>query len=815
MRSPRLLACIVVGQILGILCAELLSQRLPVTLLCVLFGGGGASLAAMRLPFSFRAALVAGTIAAGLLVGQLECAAQDRLRLPAAPRTFDACVESIEFRSSGARYVWGRIRAADDRPRLPIRAEWFPSPPSGPPTLHVGDCFRLRARFRAIRSFANPGGIDRARAKERRGLVARITLVGERWITVTRRAPETPRWHLNALRERVAARMRVEGRAGGLVAALSLGDRRGLASQDRDRFARLGVAHVLAVSGLHLVLVAGLVFSLARVFLGTLGRWTTRVDSRSLSVLAATLAATLYALLSGPGVAALRAWVVVVAVAGGFALGRPDALRAGFWLAAAALLAFDPASLFDLGAQLSFGATAALLYASPVSEDSTADSNVSSRYARSMGGLQDALRASATAIAVTTPMLAAGALEVTPFGLVSNLVAIPWMAFALLPASLLAAFGLAVLPAEAHPVAGLVDLAVGLARLTLYIAATCDALLPPSAAAVRPAFFTVALSAFVALLSIRARPTVARVVLCLVAVGIVRAPLPSWPSSGPERPSLVAFDVGSGDAILLRAGTAAMLVDGGLAMPPGPQAASGYDLGEREVLPALRALGVSELAVVVATHADSDHVGGLPAVLRGLPVGEVWLPRGRAADSGFDRLLTAAFERGVRVREVGQGTRTTWIDPDLKVDVLWPPDSGGDKKGRNDASVVLRVRLGKAQVLLAGDLGKKAEQRLLASGVEVAADILKVGHHGSATSSSSAWLEAIGPSVAIVSAGCNRQGLPAPETLARLGRVGAARWWTGEHGAVTVSVDRSAHLHVTARRLQWPRSSRVERCRLR
>ena len=401
-----------------------------------------------------------------------------------------------------------------------------------------------------------------------------------------------------------------------------------------------------------------------------------------------------------------------------------------------------------------------------------------------------------------------------PSGLVSNLVAIPWMAFALLPASLSAAVGLAVLPTHGHLATGLLDLAVWLARLTLDIVASCDALLPPSSPAVRPGFFIIAASALVALLSMRARRTVARVVLCLAAVAIARGPLPEWFSPGTERPSLVAFDVGSGDAILLRGRAAAMLVDGGVAMPPGPQAAGGYDLGEREVLPALRALGISELALVVATHADSDHVGGLPAILRAMRVGEVWIPRGRAADTGFDRLFAAASERGVRVREVGQGTRA-WLDPDLEVDVLWPLDSAGDSEGRNDASVVLRARLGSARALLAGDLGKKAEQRLLASDVEVAAEILKVGHHGSATSSSSAWLKAIGPSVAIVSARCDRPGLPAFETLARLGRVGAARWWTGEHGAVTVSVDRSAGLHVTARRLQWPRSSRVERCGLR
>src|SRR5262249_2411999 len=151
------------------------------------------------------------------------------------------------------------------------------------------------------------------------------------------------------------------------------------------------------------------------------------------------------------------------------------------------------------------------------------------------------------------------------------------------------------------------------------------------------------------------------------------------PALEPPPPRAVFLDVGQGDAVLVQGRGASLLVDGGVALP------EGFDAGERIVVPALGALGVGRLALVVASHGDLDHVGGLAAVLRARPVERLWLPPGGAADPGFARLLEAARERGVPVEERGAGDPPLTL-ADLRVETLWPPRRGA-AASRNDASL--------------------------------------------------------------------------------------------------------------------------------
>jgi competence protein ComEC len=247
------------------------------------------------------------------------------------------------------------------------------------------------------------------------------------------------------------------------------------------------------------------------------------------------------------------------------------------------------------------------------------------------------------------------------------------------------------------------------------------------------------------------------------------------------------LDVGQGDAVLVQGRRGALLVDAGLAVPDGP------DLGAAVVVPALRALGVARLDLVVASHADLDHRGGLPAVLRTFPVDRLWLPHGAVGDPGFAELLAAARGAGVPVVEQGAGGRPLAVG-DLRVEPLWPPP--GELAGsRNDRSLTLRIDVAGRRVLLPGDLEAGAEARLLAAGADLRADVLKLGHHGSRTSSSAAWLAAVGAEVAIVSAPhAGRFGMPHPEVVERTRGAGAALWWTGRDGAVLIGLEPVLHV---------------------
>lgn len=231
--------------------------------------------------------------------------------------------------------------------------------------------------------------------------------------------------------------------------------------------------------------------------------------------------------------------------------------------------------------------------------------------------------------------------------------------------------------------------------------------------------------------------------------------------------------------MLVQGREASVLVDGGVAVE------GRFDAGERVVVPALGALGVAALDLVVASHADLDHAGGLPAVLRALPVARLWLPPGGRDDPAFALLLEAAHDRGVAIEERAAQDPARRFG-DLRIETLWPP-RGVRSASRNDASLVLRIRAAGRVVLLPGDLERAGEDGL--AGAELRADLLKLGHHGSRTSSSPAFLRAVSPALAIVSAPRHgRFGMPHREVIARLAAESIPWRWTGRDGALLVGL---------------------------
>jgi competence protein ComEC len=227
-----------------------------------------------------------------------------------------------------------------------------------------------------------------------------------------------------------------------------------------------------------------------------------------------------------------------------------------------------------------------------------------------------------------------------------------------------------------------------------------------------------------------------------------------------------------------------VLVDGG-------GAALGLDVGARAVVPTLRALGVRRIDLLVASHADLDHRGGLPAVLAALPVGEIWVPATDADDAGFAAVRAAAAADGVPVRARGAGDPPARAG-DLAVRALWPPREvawHARVRERNDRSLVIHVAVEGRSVLVPGDLEAAGEAALLAGEAALDADVLALGHHGSRSSSTAAFLRAVGARVAVASAPCaGRFGMPHAEAVQRVADAGASLWWTGRDGAVIVGL---------------------------
>jgi beta-lactamase superfamily II metal-dependent hydrolase len=233
-----------------------------------------------------------------------------------------------------------------------------------------------------------------------------------------------------------------------------------------------------------------------------------------------------------------------------------------------------------------------------------------------------------------------------------------------------------------------------------------------------------------------------------------------------------------------------MLIDGG-------NQASDAD---NVIVPALQAWGSDRLNVMVVTHPDQDHIGGLPRVIESVPVDQVVLTGQVHATKIYEQLLTAIRDKNlpaVRAR----GGMSLDFDPALTTAILGPTDALVQQTDdTNDASVVMRMTYGAVSFLFIGDAEETEETVILNSGADVHAQILKVGHHGSRNSTSENWLRAVSPEVGVILVGAgNRYGHPHPETLALLSQLGVKVYRTDQQGTVTVVTDGTTYQVSTER----------------
>ena len=281
----------------------------------------------------------------------------------------------------------------------------------------------------------------------------------------------------------------------------------------------------------------------------------------------------------------------------------------------------------------------------------------------------------------------------------------------------------------------------------------------------------------------------------LVATGcgiltIVAATHPFRPRLAPGKMEVTVLDVGQGDSIFAAFPDGqTMLVDGG--GEAGSESISGYrsgpDIGEEVVAPYLWSRGIKRLDVVALTHAHHDHMDGLRAVLSDFRVRELWV--GPDVDNrAYDELIAQASASGVRVFHRHDDERFQFGDADGAI--LWPKISNESGAPANNDSLVLKIRDGGVRFLLTGDVEQKTEKTLVADRAPLAAEFLKVPHHGSKTSSTAGFLAAVAPRVAVISVGeGNSFGQPFPAVVERYRAAGIRLLRTDLDGAVTASTD--------------------------
>jgi len=652
--------------------------------------------------------------------------------------------------------------------------------PVGVPATLEGEWLRLRAQSPGRHGLDTPG---------RTGIVVHARFAGpetystdsDRSIVVLLRT--TRRTVRTAAARRLRARLPADVDA--TARALLLAERDELPTSLRRQFADAGLAHLLAISGLHVGIVAGLVLALL----------SPCVRGRSRYLIAAGIVG-LYVVVLGAPTPALRASLLFTGWAVARFAGRP--VRGADLLGAVALvfLVSDPSTILEPGFQLSFAGFAGVSIGPAALRSISTDR----RRIRSFGaecrrrlnrGVGAGLLAGTGAFLATAPLSALHFGRIAPVSVVSNLVGTPVIALSiwgltgtLLPDPLGTWFA-----RGATVCIRVLHIAVG--WFGNWTAGHVESI-PPSPETWLAWLIGFALLARVARGVSPARTVIPAAILVFVCLAQPVTRLLQRRDTG----LLCTLSVGQGDAAILRTFEGRWLVfDGGPDRPAGA--------GRENVTAALRRRGARSVALVVLSHPDLDHIGGLPELLSNMPVGGVLDTADPLPRPPYARLLAVAEHAGVPWLIARPGTRIEVDGADILV--LGPdPAADGRQEGQmldgNQTSLVVRVDLGGFRYVNPGDATAVEETAILRSWHpdSLRADMLKIGHHGSRTSTSSDWLSVVRPRVATISAGNgNRYGHPHPEIMDRLHSAAIpVVWRTDRRGSLCIEIRRDGRWRI-------------------
>ncbi|EWC41552.1 DNA internalization-related competence protein ComEC/Rec2 [Stutzerimonas stutzeri] len=680
---------------------------------------------------------------------QIQAALDDRLSAAMDGRTFWLEGRVVGLPASRDGVVRFELEEIESRHfGLPsrLRLSWY-----GGPLLQAGERWRLAARLKRPRGQVNPQSFDYEAWLLARRIGATGTVkAGERLST-----SGTPEGWRDRLRSRLMA-VSASGRQGA-IAALVVGDDSGLSRDDWQVLQDTGTVHLMVISGQHIGMLAGLLYGLVALLV-RFGVWPRQWPWLPWACALALAGALVYGWVSGFDVPVRRACLMVAVVL----LWRLRFRHLGVWLplllALNGVLLIDPLVTLQPGFWLSFGAVAvlALVFSGRLGRWVWWKTLVRAQWAATLGLL---------------PLLLALGLPVSASGPLANLIAVPWVSLTV-PFALLGTLLLPVWDVGER----LLWLVGGLLSLLFDLLAAISSWQPAWLAPGLPSWAYMLIALGVLLLLLPAGLPLRLLGLALL-MPLAFPPMQTIPDG---RAQVWLLDVGQGLSVLVRTQRHALLYDAG------PRHGD-FDTGERVIFPSLRTLGVGGLDILLLSHADNDHSGGAEAIQRLMPTARVVSgePHRHAG-----RVVAEPCESG-----------TQWQWDGVRFS-LWQWSAARDS---NQLSCVLLIEANGERLLLTGDIDQAAEQALLASQQPLQAQWLLLAHHGSRSSSSELFLDAVRPSTVLISRSRhNAFGHPHPTVIERLRAAHIGIYDTALHGAIRIDLGSfSSALPLRTQRRFW------------
>ena len=620
--------------------------------------------------------------------------------------------------------------------------------------LGQGSVIEGRVRLRAPRALGNEGEFDYRKYLLSQGITLKGYIRDQTGLTIKKSGRE------KGLRDHLAAALSGYAKPEAeVMKAVLTGDRSGLVYSLRDSFASLGVAHLMAISGLHM----GIIFLIGYAGSFTLFRLIPllagRQDTPFLAKLAGLAGVLLYTHFVGGSLPAVRSAIMVACIIVSLLLTRRHHLIESLSVAGILILIWMPFSLYTSSFLLSFSAVI----------------GITGAYLR----LEDSPR---WLLYIVIPIIAAAftlPITISHFGFVSlsgfmaNIVFVPWFSFVVMP---LGMAGLAFFPVSdqisslffslSFDTLGMITSAAEMFGRLHPVAAPGNAWVFACYAGMITAFFSAASRVRTILLS-----------LCIFLIVAIPAGLRVYRDHQP-----LCFDfisVGQGDSTLVTRGRTAILIDAG-------GSRWGFDTGRFIVGPHLLRRGITKLDIVIITHAHTDHIGGIPFILDRFPTGEVWTNMKEDWSPDFRSVIHITQKKGVPVKNVCLGDACRYAG--LDIEILNPQkriDRHITGMDQNLHSIALKIGDSSMQGLFMGDVEGLGEIRLCRLETDLSADVLKVGHHGSRNSCLTMFLEQVRPRLAVVPVGHgNVFRLPNRLALGRLHEQGITVWRTDIHGEI-------------------------------